>query len=215
MNYAKCNVLVGARTAAALNTIKPLLEGQPFNKVHYQKDYDAFLLYLQKHNPNIVILNINTHNQAAVSAATFVAQLKACPPTVIICNKLETQGLKKIMQLGLKCIVPHHCSADDLSQAINAAVNNQQYISKHILYDEPLLTDINKTARFALTEPLSDREFEVLESFCEGLGLTEVADALHISEKTVETHKKNMLKKFNVNALAKMIALAYKNKMVE
>jgi DNA-binding NarL/FixJ family response regulator len=215
MDYSKCNVLVGARTADALNNIKLLLEGKPFNAVHYQKDYAEFLLYLQKNKPNLIVLNINTHNQAALNAATFVAVQKHNTPAVVICNKLDGFALKNVLLLGIKCIVPHQCTKSDLSDAINAALNSEHYVSKGILYDESLPFEAHHHSTFALTEPLSDREFEVLESFCAGLGLTEVADALHISEKTVETHKKNMLKKFNVNALAKMIALAYKNKMVE
>ena len=61
---------------------------------------------------------------------------------------------------------------------------------------------------------LSDREFEVLRLLVEGLGPTEIAGRLHLSVKTVSTHKTRILHKLNLGSIAELVRYALENKLV-
>jgi DNA-binding NarL/FixJ family response regulator len=66
----------------------------------------------------------------------------------------------------------------------------------------------------AAHELLSDREFEVLRLLVEGLGPTEIADRLHLSVKTVSTHKTRILEKLSLGSTAELVRYALENRLL-
>jgi DNA-binding NarL/FixJ family response regulator len=69
-------------------------------------------------------------------------------------------------------------------------------------------------AQKAPHETLSDREFEVLRLLVEGLGPTEIGDKLHLSVKTVSTHKTRILEKLGLGSTAELVRYALDNRLV-
>jgi two-component system, NarL family, invasion response regulator UvrY len=63
-------------------------------------------------------------------------------------------------------------------------------------------------------ETLSDREFEVMRLLVEGLGPTEIGERLHLSVKTVSTHKTRILEKLSLGSTAELVRYALENKLV-
>lgn len=63
-------------------------------------------------------------------------------------------------------------------------------------------------------ETLSDREFEVLRLLVDGLGPTEIGERLHLSVKTVSTHKTRILEKLNVGSTAELVRYALEHKLM-
>ncbi|MDN4166208.1 response regulator transcription factor [Cytophagales bacterium LB-30] len=102
------------------------------------------------------------------------------------------------------------CSLQELAEAINLP-KGEIYYSKEVL---KVLSGIKASSGFALAEPLSEREKEILQLLCEGLAPKEIGEKLFLSPRTVETHKTNIMQKFNVNTVGKLISIAIKNKLV-
>ena len=69
-------------------------------------------------------------------------------------------------------------------------------------------------AQHAPHETLSDREFEVLKLLVEGLGPTDIGDKLHLSVKTVSTHKTRILEKLQLGSTAELVRYALEHKLV-
>jgi two-component system, NarL family, invasion response regulator UvrY len=63
-------------------------------------------------------------------------------------------------------------------------------------------------------EALSDREFEVLRLLVDGLGPSDIAERLHLSVKTVSTHKTRILEKLNLGSTAELVRYALEQKLV-
>src|SRR5688500_7447993 len=63
-------------------------------------------------------------------------------------------------------------------------------------------------------ETLSDREFEVLRLLVDGLGPTDIAARLHLSVKTVSTHKTRILEKLNLGSTAELVRYALEHRLV-
>jgi DNA-binding NarL/FixJ family response regulator len=63
-------------------------------------------------------------------------------------------------------------------------------------------------------EALSDREFEVLRLLVEGLGPTQIGEKLHLSVKTVSTHKTRILEKLRLGSTAELVRYALDHKLV-
>jgi DNA-binding NarL/FixJ family response regulator len=63
-------------------------------------------------------------------------------------------------------------------------------------------------------ESLSDREYEVMRLLAEGLGPTDIADRLHLSVKTVSTHKTRILQKLELGSTAELVRYALEHKLL-
>ena len=70
-------------------------------------------------------------------------------------------------------------------------------------------------AQQAPHQALSDREFEVLRLLATGLSPTEIGERLHLSVKTVSTHKANVLEKLGLGGTAELVRYALEHKIVE
>ncbi|HNJ61572.1 MAG TPA: LuxR C-terminal-related transcriptional regulator, partial [Chitinophagales bacterium] len=74
--------------------------------------------------------------------------------------------------------------------------------------------DFDSKAYDQLTAQITTRELEILQHIALGLTSQDIANKLFISKNTVETHRKNMLSKLNVNNTAALLKIAYKKGLV-
>ena len=100
-------------------------------------------------------------------------------------------------------------SHNELIAALNAIKNGKTYLS----------TDINKILFDFLRNPapeklLTDREREILNLIATEYTNRQIAEQLFISERTVETHRKNIFRKTGTNTLVGLIKFAYANKLI-
>jgi DNA-binding NarL/FixJ family response regulator len=105
------------------------------------------------------------------------------------------------------------CSFEELNEAFLSLQTDSVYYSSEV--QNSLKGKSNKnTANLNLKEEISEREMEVLKLLCDGLSPKEIADKIFLSPRTVETHKNNIMQKFEVNSVAKLISIAIKNRIV-
>ena len=81
--------------------------------------------------------------------------------------------------------------------------------------DRDSISEAAAASLLSSKESLSDREFEVLRLLASGLGPTEVAAKLHLSVKTVSTHKAHIQQKLGVSSTAELVRYALEHKLVE
>ena len=105
------------------------------------------------------------------------------------------------------------CSVVELQEAIFST--DDFYLSKEALKSISGFGRKIVSKEYQLSEPLTERELEVLALLCEGLSPKEIATKIYLSPRTVETHKKNIMQKMEVNSIGKLISVALKNKLIK
>jgi DNA-binding NarL/FixJ family response regulator len=133
------------------------------------------------------------------------------------CLMLSMNNEKSIvddcLEKGASGYLNKDCTEVELQEAI--FTKEPIYFSKEVLKTISGYHKSNATKGYQLIEPLTDRELEVLALFCEGLSPKEIADKIYLSPRTVETHKKNIMQKLDVNSIGKLISVALKNKLIK
>jgi two-component system invasion response regulator UvrY len=133
--------------------------------------------------------------------------------------KVEKPGLKLL-------ILSMHGEAQYAARALKAGASG--YLTKDSAGDQLVLAlrkiaaggvHISEAAAASLVSggserALSDREFEVLRFLAAGLGPTEIGEKLHLSVKTVSTHKARILEKLNLSSTADLVRYAMENKLL-
>lgn len=121
----------------------------------------------------------------------------------------ETHLVKEILKEGVNGYVLKKDSRSELLNAINDVMEGKIFLSQ----------DINKLLMENLQFPeqeklLTPREREILKLIAEEYSNKQIAEELFISERTVETHRKNIFRKTKTQSLVGLIKFAYANNLI-
>jgi len=158
------------------------------------------LAFLKQQQPDVILMDINLPDKNGID---LCKEIKEKYPSVFIIG-LSTHNqlsfIEKMMDNGSSGYVLKNATQQELTQAIDTVIKGKIYFS-----DEASQTLRKKgTAKIILTR----REIEVLELIAEGMTNNDIAQKLFISTTTVDTHRKNLLAKFEAKNTASLVRLA-------
>lgn len=119
---------------------------------------------------------------------------------------------------GIKSYVKKECSATEIVDAIRETAKGNQFFCgdlMEVMRNENVdVENIEKEALSCEPVSLSDRELEIIKMIAEGYTNAQIAALLYISNHTVNTHRKNIMKKLGINNTAGLVMLAVKSGLV-
>jgi len=159
--------------------------------------------------PDVAILDIGMPDLNGIEAARcMTAQVKGIK-VIGLSMHSDKRFVAEMFQAGASGYLLKDCASEELARAIRAVVHGQTYISPGIAgvvigdYVEHLGTPGGSAPSI-----LSGREREVLQLLAEGKSTKQTALSLHVSIKTVETHRQNIMRKLNVYSVAELTKYA-------
>jgi two-component system response regulator NreC len=156
---------------------------------------------------DVLILDITMPGLPGPKVAEAVLKIKPDLTIVVLTMHEDEYYLQELFRLGAKAFVLKKSTGTDVVQAILAAHKGDNYI-------DPALTNVGrqpkkpKSNRLNLTTP---REQEVLVLLAFGHTNAEIGDKLCISERTVETHRTNIMSKLELKSRAELVRFAIDN----
>ena len=135
-------------------------------------------------------------------------------PVLMLSMTADKKYIDTSMEQGANAYLHKSCDALEISKAFTAIENNNKYISDTVNYINTSTIKVSINSEYYLKEALTKREVEILGKYCDGLSTEEIAQQLYLSFATVDTHKKNIMQKFGVSTLSKLVAVAIKKYFV-
>ncbi len=206
----KINILIVDDHPMVLEGMKALLSNFDYITVSgtATNAYDAMAM-LKAQPVDIVIADINLPE---VSGIELTAKIKKEFPGIKILAMStfkERSYISQMIKNGASGYLVKSASKEEIEAAILSANEGKLYLSLDI-------NSIELNPEVASDVPVvSRREKEVLQLIVDGLTNPQIAEKLFISLHTVDSHRKNLLAKFNVNNTASLIRVAIKNNLVE
>jgi DNA-binding NarL/FixJ family response regulator len=169
---------------------------------------DAGLDAIVASKPDILILDINMPGK---SAAELVKELgKQCPSVGIIVLTIhdEERYLREFLNLGAQGFLVKTSTGDELITAIKKVARGEQYVDP-VLAPHLIARYVGRTSGAGSgPELLTEREREVCGYLALGHTNAEVAEALSISKRTVETHRASIMAKTGLHTRAAIVKFA-------
>ncbi len=162
----------------------------------------------RKLSPKLVIMDITMPELNGMDAARQI--LNECPGAKIIALSMHSDRrfVVEMFKAGVSGYLLKDCAFEELTRAIKAVMANQKYVSPAIagMVIEDYV-DYMSSER-TLTNELTHREREVLQLIAEGMTTKQIAHNLNVSGKTVETHRRKIMKKLNIHSIAELTKVA-------
>lgn len=168
------------------------------------------LAFLETEVVDVVLLDINLPDISGIDVCKQIKQKYPGTHIVAISNYNERSMITKMIQNGATGYVLKNAGAEEILNAIKAVVNKKVYLSQEVQQSlfEAALEDPLELPK------LTRREQEVLRCIAEGKTTVEIGDTLFISPHTVETHRKNLMQKFEVSNAAALIRVATQYQLI-
>ena len=174
-----------------------------------------FLELLNTIEPDVVLMDIDMPVMDGIEATRRALAMRPALKIITLSMFGEDEYYYQMIEAGVKGFLLKNSELKELKQAILQVAAGRTYFSEELLLN--MLKNI-KTVNVAEKQGhvnLSDREIEVLQQICKGLSNNEIANALHISKRTVDKHRANLLEKTNCRNTASLVMYALKHKLIE
>ena len=125
----------------------------------------------------------------------------------------EEQYARRAFKAGAAGYITKDSSRAELSKAIDKVIKGGKYISPVVA--EKLVTFLEKGPDAAPHDALSDREFQVMGLIASGKTVSEIAQLLTLSDKTISTYRARILEKMGMKTNAELTRYAIQNRLSE
>ena len=161
--------------------------------------------------PDVVIMDITMPDMNGIEATHQIKTTSPGIKVVALSIHSDRRMVARMLAAGASAYLTKDSPFEELTRALRTVIGNQTYLSPPIAdtvtkeYVRRLLKEDESSSP---APDLSDREREVLQLLAEGNSTKQVASELHVSDKTVETHRRQIMRKLNLHSLAKLTKFA-------
>lgn len=182
--------------------IKIVLEQvEEIDKVHLFDPGAELAEQLYNSSTELLVADFGGKSKLSLETLSKVKDQNLDLKVLIISDSKDPLQIKSYIDLGVEGFLTKDCSAEEVNTAIGLIKDGSSFYCQKIV---DLLTDKDQNTVF----DLSEREFEIIKHIALGKSSAEIADELHLSIHTINSHRKNILKKLGLKSPAELIIYA-------
>jgi two-component system, NarL family, response regulator NreC len=190
-----------------------LMEGtQHFDLIGVLENREQWMEQVTQAQPDVLILDYPERQSDMNATLTEFIKLQASN-ILVVTNEIEKGHIQNLLSLGVKGIVTKRCSQTEIIHAIESVAKSNRFFCNSIL--EIVMAPHEEVGQNCEPTDLSKREFEVLELIAKGFRTADIAEKLFVSIHTINSHRKNILKKLKLKSPAQLIVYAIESKLVQ
>ncbi len=184
---------------------------EQFNVIGEASGYNDALQAAQTLDPHVVTIDISLPDGNGLKLTKEIATILPDTKILIVSMHAKVPNISEAFRSGANGFVAKESAADQLLRGLETIVQGERFIDDSLapLLIESLTGQPNKNSRkspdYQDYESLTPREREVLALLAEGLTAKETAANLHISPKTVENHRANIMKKLDLHTTVELV----------
>lgn len=206
---APIRVVLADDHAMVRRTLRLVLESeQDVDVIAEAVDLSAVLRHVGRHVPHVLVLDLRLPNGSSIE---MIRQLRArFPETEVVVLTMEESPLfaKHAIDAGAIGFVVKDRADTDLLTAVRRAAHGEKYVSPRVA------SELEALQRATNGDGLTQRETEIVRMIALGHTSAEIACQLHLSRRTVETHRARIHHKLGLKTRAELVQFALQRRLV-
>lgn len=203
---SKISVLIADDHPILLKGLEHFLQDLDVNIVATCKDGKLALEQLIEFEPQLAILDLEMPHKTGLQVAKECKNLGLKTKIILLTLHKEVYLYQQAKELNLSGYLLKEFALTELAKAIEEVMAGNQFFSEKIF---GLIQD----EEFSSKEALTPSEIKILRLIAKGISTKEIADTLFVSERTVDKHRSNMIRKLNLEKKHNALLIwAQKNK---
>lgn len=160
--------------------------------------------------PDIILMDLEMPRMNGLQCTEKLLELNPNAKVVILTFHQEKALVQKMVKLGVAGYIMKNAPRQEFLTGLQLVIQGTKFYSSQLTESMLEVTPLTarKESNVKLLALLSQREREVLQLIAEGISTREIAEKLNLAPATVETHRKNLLKKLNARNSAELIRMA-------
>jgi DNA-binding NarL/FixJ family response regulator len=208
------NILIADDHAVVRRGLKDILaDALPEAQFYEAGSGDEVLSRLAVSQISVLVLDINMPGRSGLEVLREVKSGHPRLPVIILSVQPEDQYAMRCLRAGAAAYINKDSAPEELAQATRKVLSGGRYVSSQLA--DKLVARLDEPIDKPLHELLSDREHEVLRMIAAGVPLTEIADRLYISVKTVSTYRARIMEKMKMNSNAELTRYAITSHLID
>lgn len=163
--------------------------------------------------PDVVLTDISMPQMDGFELTKQIKKLNPNIQVLALSMSANIVDINKMIEAGIAGYVLKNAGNNELIEAILKVAQGKVHFSDDVV-QEMIKGTHTKNNKEEEQPKLTERELEILKLIVQELNNAEIADTLFISERTVETHRKNMIRKFNTKTIVGLIKYALDHKLI-
>jgi two-component system, NarL family, invasion response regulator UvrY len=162
---------------------------------------------------DLVILDINMPDRSGIDILRHIRAGHPATRVLVMSGFSEKQYAINVLRAGASGYLAKDQAPEEFMRAVHAVLAGRRFVSARL--SEMLITALDEPADKPLHAALSEREFQILCKLAVGRSVSEIAQELFISVKTVSTYRARVLEKMHLDTNADLTAYALRNGLVQ
>jgi len=166
--------------------------------------------------PDLIFMDISMPVMNGIEATKIISQELPSVKILALTQHEEREYVKQILKSGGSGYLLKNSKKDEFLEAIESVIAGKHYLSKQI--SEQMISDIITSEQENEEEQenvaLTKRETEIIKKIADELSNQEIAEELHISLRTVETHRRNIMQKLKVKSVVSLLKYASQHNII-
>ncbi len=193
-----------------IDGLRPLLERQRnLQVVAVARDGVEAAELAREHRPDIALLDISMPRLNGLDAARKILADGQDTKVIMLSMHADRKFIEESLRIGARGYLLKESAIQEVIEAIGTVQKGELFFSQSIR--DKMLHDYVEKVRTGGEDagsPLSAREREVLQLLAEGKSTKDMADILHVSVKTIESHRKQIMDKLDLHSIAELTKYA-------
>jgi DNA-binding NarL/FixJ family response regulator len=171
------------------------------------------LIWLREHKCDVILLDIAMPGMSGIDLLKQFNQKSSKKiPVLVISSYPEDQYAVRLIKVGASGYLNKECAPEEVVSAVRNVVSGKMHISPAVV--QMLTNELNMPEGKLPHETLSNREYEIYMLIISAKTVKEIADATHLSSRTVSTYRTRILEKLCLRNNAELMRYAVEHHLM-
>lgn len=164
--------------------------------------------------PDMLFIDFGSDNQFASERLASLRILYPNVPIMLYISEHNLKTVKQLLNLGIQSVMTYECDFEEIFESMESILKGGKAYCNKVL-DVLLNENQDEPNTDCLPVQLSKREIEVLQLVVSGMSSKQIAEELFLSYHTINTHRKNIIKKVGVKNVSELVIFAQNTGLIK